>query len=374
VSTADLQPTTINESPTGTADALGASHGTALEITAQTLLANDTDPDSPSSGWSIYSVSSGTGGAVVLNPNGNLTFTAAPGFLGQASFTYQLSDGQGGVSDPTTVTVDVSPAVTINGTEARDTISPTKTVAGQPLPTAYTDLIFGHAGNDSLNGGAGADHMYGGAGSDSYTVDSTFDVVSEANRTTGLNDGGTDSVVSSVDFMLYNFVENLTLTGSAVRGTGNALVNVITGSAGNNILLGEGGNDALDGGAGNDRLIGGTGADQLTGGVGADIFVFNVTPVSSSADQIRDFTSGLDRLEFDDAVFTSLQANSSGRLLSGQFRLGTAAADANDFLIYDQRSARLFYDADGSGAGSAIYVTALAKGGTPLSLDDLFVA
>jgi VCBS repeat-containing protein len=59
--------------------------------------------------------------------------------------------------------------------------------------------------------------------------------------------GGIDTVQSSISYTLSQYVENLTLTGSAdINGTGNSLDNIITGNSGNNVL---------DGGAGNDTAV-----------------------------------------------------------------------------------------------------------------------
>jgi len=59
-------------------------------------------------------------------------------------------------------------------------------------------------------------------------------------------------------------------------------------------------------------------------------------------------------------VFTTL---SVGALTDAAFCLGTAAAAADDRIIYDKASGSLYYDADGSGAGAA---TLIATVGTSL--------
>ncbi|MGO4841959.1 hypothetical protein AB4144_57820, partial [Rhizobiaceae sp. 2RAB30] len=75
---------------------------------------------------------------------------------------------------------------------------------------------------------------------------------------------GTDTVYSSVAFVLGQNVENLTLSGvAAIGGTGNGLDNTITGNSAAN---------RLNGGAGNDRLNGGAGADRMEGGSGNDVY------------------------------------------------------------------------------------------------------
>jgi len=49
--------------------------------------------------------------------------------------------------------------------------------------------------------------------------------------------------------------------------------------------------------------------------------------------------------------------------------VGTAAADANDFIIYNTSTGALFYDADGSEAGAAVqFATVYSSGTTPAVL------
>ncbi|WP_245410990.1 N,N-dimethylformamidase beta subunit family domain-containing protein [Microvirga flavescens] len=68
-----------------------------LTIAAAMLLANDTDPDGDP--LVVTSVSAPTHGSVVFNNVSNIvTFTPATGYLGQAGFTYTISDGRGGTS------------------------------------------------------------------------------------------------------------------------------------------------------------------------------------------------------------------------------------------------------------------------------------
>lgn len=143
------------------------------------------------------------------------------------------------------------------------------------------DIIIAGGGNDVIDGGTGNDTMNGGIGDDTFTVDAAGDVVVE------LAGQGTDSVLSSVSFVLDAPIENLTLTGTAIlRGTGNEAANVLIGNAGNNTLIGLGGNDTLDGGLGNDRLEGGLGddiyfvdatGDTVVEGVGAGFDTVNAS-------------------------------------------------------------------------------------------------
>ncbi|WP_245711350.1 putative Ig domain-containing protein [Paracidovorax valerianellae] len=95
-----------------------------------------------------------------------------------------------------------------------------------------------------------ANAMQGTAGDDTFTVDHVADTIAEGSGQ------GTDTVNSSVSYVLPGEVENLTLTGSLdIAGVGNAAANVITGNAGNNVLNGMGGVDRLMGGAGDDIYV-----------------------------------------------------------------------------------------------------------------------
>ena len=219
------------------------------------------------------------------------------------------------------------------------------------------DTLNGDAGNDWLDGGSGTDSLRGGAGNDVYVVDRSTDLVVEAAA------AGTDTVRSSVSRTLGANQENLVLLGSAaINGSGNALANA---------MQGNGGANALNGGAGNDILNGGLGNDRLSGGSGLDSFRFTTTPNgTSNLDRLLDFNSADDRIQLDNAVFTALGA--SGALPSAMFRLGAAAADATDRIVYHQASGSLYYDADGNGAGAAVRIATLVAG-TPLALADLFV-
>jgi Ca2+-binding RTX toxin-like protein len=199
----------------------------------------------------------------------------------------------------TVVVLTPTPAtggVTITGTSAADVISPTKTLAGQPLPTSASDTIYGLAGNDQIDGGAGADRMVGGLGNDIYIVDNAGDLTVE------VAGEGTDLVKAKVSYTLQAAVENLTLTGtSAIDGTGNGSNNKLTGNnaanrldggLGNDVLLGGGGADTLIGGDGLDQLTGAAGRDTLSGGAGADKFIFKATSHTTVAlpDVISDFS------------------------------------------------------------------------------------
>ena len=162
---------------------------------------------------------------------------------------------------------------------------------------ALANVLTGTDGDDVLDGAAGNDTMQGGVGNDTYLVDAVGDVVTE------LAGQGIDAITASVDIsLLAAEVENLIFTGIAnLKGTANALDNLILGNDGNNLLLGglghdfiDGGigNDTLDGGAGNDTLTGGAGADRLLGSTGNDLFIIDATDTAIAGGGIDTVEAG----------------------------------------------------------------------------------
>ncbi len=211
---------------------------------------------------------------------------------------------------------------------------------------ASTNNLYGFDGNDTLDGGAGADLMFGANGNDTYIVDNTGDVTSEASPS-----GGIDTVISSVTRNLTANLENLTLSGTAdITGSGNALNNVIIGNSGANTLYG------LDGA---DTLNGGLGADTLQGGTGADSYVFSTALGGGNIDSVVGFSVVDDTIVLSNAIFTGLAI---GTLAAGAFRIGAAAADADDRIIYNSTTGALFFDADGNGGGAAVQFATLTAG------------
>ncbi len=156
---------------------------------------------------------------------------------------------------------------------------------------------------------------------------------------------------------------------------GNDTINL---NGGDDIAWGGLGNDKLNGGLGNDMLYGEAGADKLSGGVGFDTlvggggndqFIFTITGPDNRK-TITDFTSGADKLVFENEVFTGLAT--PGQLAAESFVLGLKAADASDRFIYDQATGSLWYDRDGKGGGGQTLIADL-QDGAALVVSDILV-
>ncbi|KRC08578.1 hypothetical protein ASE11_22700 [Hydrogenophaga sp. Root209] len=111
------------------------------------------------------------------------------------------------------------------------------------------NVLYGHANS-------AANTLDGGLGDDAYHV-GTGDTVVEG------VDGGTDRVITVVNYVLDRNVENL--SGNVDTGlqlSGNELNNTITGHLGDDTLHGEAGDDTLNGKSGADVMAGGVGEDR----------------------------------------------------------------------------------------------------------------
>ncbi|NEP45027.1 MAG: calcium-binding protein, partial [Okeania sp. SIO2H7] len=231
------------------------------------------------------------------------------------------------------------------------------------------DTLEGLGGDDILDGGKGKDIMDGGEGDDTYFVDNRKDIVKESRN------GGIDTVNASTTYKLKNNVENLILTGNkSLKGIGNNGNNEISGNDGKNVIKGKGGNDLLNGEGGNDKLFGdggkdtliggsgkdifegGKGNDTLTGGDGKDKFVFNSKRSFRSkdigVDTIDDFILGEDKIVLDRTTFNSFKNNKfrDGREFE-TVDTDAAAKNSDAFIVYNETTGDLFYNANGSKAG-----------------------
>ena len=186
---------------------------------------------------------------------------------------------------------------------------------------------------------------------------------------------GTDAVLSAVTWTLGANLERLTLTGTAaIDGTGNDAANALAGNAAANTLQGGGGNDTLSGGLGDDTLVGGAGADRLTGGAGADFFRFALS--SEGPDTLTDFDPGADFVQvsasgFGDGLIAGMDLAATGRFILNTSGTANSAAGTGQF-VYETDVGRLWWDADGVGAGARVSI-ATFTGLPALTAADLIV-
>jgi Ca2+-binding RTX toxin-like protein len=217
--------------------------------------------------------------------------------------------------------------------------------------------IAGNAGENTLkDGGGAADVLRGLGGNDTYLVYSVGTTIVESAA-----QGALDKVLSNVDFALGAgvHVEQLaTTSGAGVSGidlTGNEIAQTVIGNAGSNILDGK------------------EGSDTLSGLSGMDFFVFSTALGATNVDTITDFSVAADTIQLENAIFAALAT--TGTLAADAFQANATglAADASDRIVYETDTGKLFYDADGSGAGATGIQFATVTDGLALTNADFVV-
>ncbi len=320
----------------GTVDA-GAGNDTLLGGPKSDIF-DGTDTGTKPGGDKLY----GNGGDDILMGDAGDLLAGGPGddtfIISTANLTIQEAAGGG------TDTVESSVSYRLGANLENLVLTGIGNING--FGNSLANVITGSAAANLIDGGAGADTMQGGAGNDTYVVDNRGDVVVE------LAGQGRDLVQSSVTYTLSAQLEDLKLTGSAaINGTGNGLANVITGNGAANILDGA------------------SGTDTLRGGGGKDIFVFDTKLGAGNIDHIVDFSAAADTIRLDDAIFSAL---AKGPLAAAAFKvLGAAPEDANDRILYNPGSGKLFYDPDGSGLGGSAQFAVLDNHATITAADFL---
>ncbi|MBT53920.1 MAG: hypothetical protein CMF72_11075 [Mameliella sp.] len=213
------------------------------------------------------------------------------------------------------------------------------------------DVIDGGASNDTIRGGEGADTMEGGSGSDvlqytdssgGVTVDLNADAFGKQQASGGDAEG---DVISGFEHVYASNHDDM-----------------LIGNAGRNILYGYDGMDTINGGEGK---------DVLRGGDDADSFVFNSPLDPANEDRILDFVAGEDVMVLDSAVFTGL---TSGALDAGMFvaNVDGVATTADQRIIYETGTGKVYYDSDGSGDAEAVAFAQLSSLPT-IGADDFLI-
>jgi Ca2+-binding RTX toxin-like protein len=235
---------------------------------------------------------------------GLLTFKAAVGYSGAATFGFEVSNGRN-VLTGQRFSVNVAQNVfNFAGNSQPQTIVGSATLDND---------IQGGDGNDNITGGNANDKIIGGKGKDTIKAGDDDDDI----------DGGDDD-------------DNIEAGGGKDKlkaGKGNDLIKAgdgdddidggddddnIEAGTGDDTVVGGPGNDTLTGNEGNDAIEGGEGTNNLIGGAGKDRFIYRTSrqqiQTVVEADFITDFNVTDDVLELSTAAFGNLTASSLTRL------------------------------------------------------------
>ena len=160
--------TTLNAAPVARNDNVSTDAASVIEIS---VLANDMDADGDPLTASVETGPSN--GNAVVNANGTISYTPDAGFVGGDSFTYTVSDGNGG-SDTAIARIIVNPLST----------------ATDLLGTANRDRLVGTSADETFQGFAGRDTVV----FSSELASTSVEIMDGSVMTTGAD--GTDMLIS----------------------------------------------------------------------------------------------------------------------------------------------------------------------------------
>ncbi|QDM41003.1 Calx-beta domain-containing protein [Altererythrobacter sp. TH136] len=241
-------------------------------------------------------------------------------------------------------TVFTASSYTLNGgsfVESLSTQTHSDTTNINLIGNFHDQLIIGNFGDNVLNGNGGVDTLIGLQGNDTYVVgDAAAQIIENAGE-------GYDVAYARVSYTLGAGVEVEALSTQTVAET--AAID-LTGNEFSQLVIGNMGANVLNGGGG---------ADTLIGLGGADTFAFTTALGANNVDTIQDFEAGVDQISLSSSIFGNL---ATGELSATAFTVGTQATTADQRIVYDQATGKLFYDADGSGSGEAVLFAQVAPG------------
>jgi trimeric autotransporter adhesin len=296
--------------------------------------------------------STGTGNASANTITGNASANVLDGGIGADTMiggagddTYIVDNAGDATTEVVgggTDTVQASVNYTLNA-EVENLVLTGSALSGSG--NALANTITGNASANILDGMGGADIMIGGAGDDTYIVDNFADV------TTEVAGGGTDNVQASVSYTLNAEIENLTLTGTAANGTGNALGNTITGNASDNVIDGGVGADTMIGGAGNDTFVVDNAGDVATETVGGGTDTVQASINYTLGAEVENLVlTGAALSGTGNASANTITGNASANILDGMGGADTMIGGAGDDTYIVDNFADVTTEAIGGGA------------------------
>ncbi|MCG8608618.1 cadherin-like domain-containing protein, partial [bacterium] len=194
-----ISVTDNNDSPVATDDAAITSEDTVVVVA---VLANDTDVDGTLQPASVTIVNDVSNGTTSVDPStGAVTYTPNPNFFGTDSFTYTVTDDDGGVSNVATATLTVGD-VNDSPVAARDSST---TSEDTPVVISVLDNDSDSDGTldpttVSVNGVPtnGETQVDGVTGAITYTPNNNFFGVDSLTYTVSDDDGGVSNAATVV--------------------------------------------------------------------------------------------------------------------------------------------------------------------------------
>ena len=207
-----------DNNPVGMDDSAAANQSHSLLVN---VLANDSDPDGDA--LKVTAVSAPSHGSATVNANSTVTYAPTPGYVGQDSFTYTISDGRGGTA---TATV----AIQVNPVGSPPVASDQSASTNEDVPVQIT-LAATDADGDSLTYSMVTNPAHGSlAGSaDARTYTPSANYNGPDSFTFKANDGIVDSSIATVSITVLPVNDSPVAGNDSITTNQNtaAIINVL---------------------------------------------------------------------------------------------------------------------------------------------------
>lgn len=232
------------------------------------------------------------------------------------------------------------------------------------------DTLSGLDGNDFINGGGGDDFLFGGVGDDELVGGKGNDTMDGGAGADLFRGGqGSDTVDYSTSTSAVLAYLDANTSGDGATGDSYVSVENVIGSGFADFLQNANGGDAF-GGSGADTIYGGGtngGTDdggRIRGDAGIDLL--NMSYGNTTAwlqngqgyDTVDQFTENEDNFFIDLSDFGLGATLDAGELVNSN---SITAIGGNAQFIYDGDDSRLYFDANGTGAGGLVLVADLTN-------------
>ncbi|WP_339617460.1 cadherin-like domain-containing protein [uncultured Gilvimarinus sp.] len=390
------------------------------------VLANDWDIEGDS--LTVIGVTNGANGTASTNGS-TVVYTPNAGFFGLDSFTYTISDGNGG-TDSVSVSVEVRPEnnaalIDLDGDDSSgksgsdyfaaaplwnpvavvDSDVSITDIDGSSLFSAKIEILNPMAGDElvvsggslpsnigfSYNEISGVGLLSGFASLAEYQSalqlihldNNDSSVTGDRSIEISVNDGNDQSMVATSTIRVTNNEQSGDTTDNEIDASW-ATADSITlhGNGGNDTLTAGSLDDALFGGEGDDTLIGNAGSDVLIGGLGADTFEWKLgdegTTSAPAEDVVLDFStdqgdsldlSDLLRVDGEDNITDYLHAESDGT--DTVIHISQSGGFEGDYATHTSATDQVITleGVDLSGQGSSDQIIQYLIDGNHLSID-----
>ena len=188
----------MNDAPNAVDNSISTDEDTSVNVP---VLGNDTDPDGDT--LTVTGTTDGNNGTVTINANGKPVYTPNTNFHGIDSFTYDISDGNGGV-DTATVTVTVN-SINDAPNAVNNNVSTNQNTSVEVFALANdTDVDGDTLTVTGATNGSNGTVSINGSGNPVYSPNSNFSGIDSFTYDISDGNGGVDTATVTVTVNLVN--------------------------------------------------------------------------------------------------------------------------------------------------------------------------